>query len=114
MRKERVEAAQHVAEKLFAAEATIDSALAAAAELSAAMPAARTHAGLSAILGQDALESATAALTCLVEARQKIVAAHGALDQVKTDMGLRTHAFGGGMLKPIGNTALHIVENKAA
>jgi hypothetical protein len=114
MRKERVEAVEHVAARLFAAEAAIDHALAAAAELSAAMPQARSQAHLSGVVGQEAIECAAASLASLIEARGRMIAAHGALDQVKTEIGLRTLGFGGGMLKPFPDSALHLVERDAA
>jgi cob(I)alamin adenosyltransferase len=97
MRKERVEAVQTVAEKLFALEEAIDAAIGAAAELGSTMVQARTH-----------------ALSRLVEARSKTVETHGALDEVKSELGLRTFAFGGGMQKPIDPIALRAVEQVAA
>jgi uncharacterized protein YutE (UPF0331/DUF86 family) len=117
MRKIRVEAVDQVAARLFAAEAAIDIALAATSELSAAIPQARTKAHLSAFIGQEAMECTASSLTSLVEARNRIVAAHGALDRAKTEMGLRTHAFGGGMLKPFVESDepnLRLVDRAAA
>lgn len=114
MRKERLEAVTFVAERLFTAEAAIDQALAAAAQLSASMPQARQDANLSAIVGQEAMECAAASIASLLQARNRMIAAHGALDRVKTEIGLRTHAFGGGMIKPSGSAQLQLVERDAA
>lgn len=96
----RQEIAQSVAERLLAAEAAIDLAVARAAELAAAMPTARTEARLPAMIGQDALSQATGALTTLVEARRQMVAAHGALDQARVEIGLQEVAAGDLIPKP--------------
>jgi hypothetical protein len=114
MRKERVDAVEAVAAKLFAVEAAIDAAIGMAAELGTVMVEARTKAKLSALMGQDALEHATGSLARLVEARCKIVETHSALDHLKSELGLRTLAFGGGMQKPIGDPMLCVVEKEAA
>jgi hypothetical protein len=114
MRKERVDAVETVAAKLFAVEAAIDAAIGMAAELGTVMVEARTTARLSALMGQEALEHATGSLARLVEARSKIVETHSALDQVKSELGLRAFAFGGGMQKPIGDPMLCVVEKEAA
>jgi hypothetical protein len=102
MLRERRAAAEQIAEHLFAAEAAIDTALTATAALSALMPAVRAQAGLSALIGQEALESAAESFTTLVRARQQMVTTHTRLDQAKSQIGLRTVAVGGGMIKPEG------------
>jgi len=85
----RQEVAQRLADRLFAVEAAIDIALTRAAELTAAMPAARCEARLSAIVGQEALDRAAEAFVALVEARRRIVATHESLDEARAQMGLR-------------------------
>ena len=113
----RRKAMDKVADRLFAAEAAIDAALAATASLSATMPSARAEAGLSALIGQGAFESAAEALSALVRARQQIVATHQRLDEAKTQIGLRTVAVGGGMIKPDGEKGanhLEVVSQQAA
>ncbi len=100
MRKERVAATVQVAKRLFEAEAALDRAVKAAAELSAVMTSARIDASLSAIVGQEALESATGSLSALVTARHHLVHTHNCLNDVKTQIGLRELALGGGMVKP--------------
>jgi|TARA_R100000501_G_scaffold10060_2_gene19905 hypothetical protein len=100
MLNQRMAAAQKVADRLFSAEAALDSALAEVAQLTAAVPIARAEAGLSAMFGQDALQAAQAAVTALVDARGKLLETHRQLDNTKDQMGLRTKMFGGGMPKP--------------
>jgi hypothetical protein len=113
MLKQRIAAAHHVSDRLFALEEAVDAAISAAAELNAAMPAARKIANLSAIVGQDAMSSAAQSLTTLVAARGQIVETHNKLDTVRSEIGLREGAFGGGMQKP-GAPLLSVVESDAA
>jgi hypothetical protein len=113
MFKHRREAMQQVADKLFAAENAIDAALSSAAELNAALPAARLHANVSAVVGQEPLESVAEAVTALVRARHQLVRAHHQLNDTKAQMGLRTVAVGGGMPKPVETTGLRLVEDVA-
>jgi hypothetical protein len=94
MLKIRREAADQVAQKLFALEAAIDEALICAGELAATVPAARKHAKLSAVVGQEAVDLTGATLAALIEARQNIVAAHGAFADVHTQIGLKVYATG--------------------
>jgi len=94
MLKQRRQAAIKVAESLFAAEEAIDAALARAAELNGAMVTARTEAELSALVGQEAFESAAAAFAALVRARCDIVETHKRLSEAKIQIGLRTIAIG--------------------
>jgi hypothetical protein len=100
MLKERREAAIKVADSLFAAEDAIDAALARAAELNAALVTARTEAGLSALVGQEAFEAAAAAFAALARARCDIVETHKRLSETKIQVGLRTVAVGDGAPKP--------------
>ena len=94
MLKERREAAIRVADCLFAAEDAIDAALARAAELNAALVTARTEAGLSALVGQDAFEAAASAFAALARARRDIVETHKRLSETRIQVGLRSLAFG--------------------
>lgn len=100
MLKERREAAMRVAESLFAAEEAIDAALARAAELNSTLVTARTDAGLSALVGQDAFEVSAAAFAALARARCDIVETHKRLSEAKIQVGLRTIAFGDSLPKP--------------
>lgn len=94
MLKQRREAAMQVAETLFAAEEAIDAALARTAELNSKMVTARTDAGFSALVGQDAFEVSAAAFAALARARADIVETHRRLSEAKIQIGLRTVAIG--------------------
>jgi hypothetical protein len=100
MLKDRRSAAMKVAECLFAAEEAIDLALARAAELNGTMVTARTDAGLSALVGQDAFEVSASAFAALVRARADIVETHKRLSETKIQVGLRTIAIGDSVPKP--------------
>ena len=114
MRKERIEATNDLANQLFAAEAAIDTAITEMAKLSAMMPEARIRVKVSASLGHDAMQHASQSLSSLVEARTGIVSVHSALDQAKTDIGLRTYGLGGGWQKgPSAASSLEIVSDAA-
>lgn len=88
MLKERRLAAEQVAGALFAAEAAIDVALTKTAHLTGVMPMLRSQAGASALIGQDALERASAAIMALAEARRAIVETHKELSIVQGQIGL--------------------------
>ena len=83
-----------VAESLFAAEEAIDAALARAAELNGTLSTARTEAKLSAIVGQEAFETAASAFAALARARSEIVETHKRLSEAQVQIGLRTVSFG--------------------
>ena len=94
MLKDRRAAAMMVAESLFAAEEAIDAALARTAELNSKMSTARTEAGLSALVAQDAFEVSAAAFAALARARADIVETHKRLSEAKIQVGLRTVSVG--------------------
>jgi hypothetical protein len=107
MLKIRREAAQKVADSLFAVEEAIDAALARAAELNGTLVSARTHAQLSAIVGQEAFASAATTFAALAQARADIVATHKKLSETQTQIGLRTVSFGE-LGKPAEADARHL------
>ena len=94
MLKARRDAAMKVAESLFAAEDAIDAAFARVAELNGTLVMARSEANLSAMVAQDAFESAAATLATLAKARGEIVGTHRSLDEAKVQIGLRAVAIG--------------------
>jgi len=55
MLKQRQDAAEHLAKRLFAAEGALDEAIRKMGDLIGYMPAARASANLSAVVGQDAI-----------------------------------------------------------
>ncbi len=86
--------AQRVANKLFAAENSIDGALVEANELMADMLRARRDLDLSATLGDAAVAKVVNAIAALGEARSAMVAAHVELEDTKLRMGIRTKMAG--------------------
>ena len=117
MLNDRLSASKIIAEKLFAMETAIDDALISAGELTAAVPAARRRARVSAVVGQDAVELTGQALAALHEARAKIIAAHHAFAAVQVEVGLGARMSGDGW-KPsamLPETApLQLVADRAA
>lgn len=99
MLKQRRMIADQVAASLFEAEAAIDAALAKTAGLAGVMPSLRTDAGLSALVGQGAVERASEAIALLAQARRAICETHKELDVAKTQIGLGAVMYGG-MEKP--------------
>lgn len=93
MLKQRREAAETVAEALFAAEKAIDAAIASTATLAALMPHSRQAARLSALVGQDALMSAINTIQALGVAREGIVSTHKHLTVAQHDIGLSAVSF---------------------
>jgi hypothetical protein len=100
MLKQRRLIADQVAANLFEAEAAIDAALAKTAKLAGVMPELRAEAGLSALVGQDAVERASEAIAALASARRAIVETHKELDLAKTQIGLGAVMYGDGVPKP--------------
>ena len=101
MLKERRRAAEQVAAELFKAEAAIDNALNRTAALTAAVPAVRAEAGLSALFGQGAIERLSETIAALAQARRGIVECHKELAIVRDQIGLGAVAFGDDGTKPL-------------
>jgi hypothetical protein len=114
MLHERKKAAEQVARRLFAAEAAIDTAISRAADLAAVMPAVREDARLSALIGQDAIESAIEAISALSAARRGIVETHKNLSVVQAQIGLGAMAMGGLVQKPSITVGAHAGERQVA
>lgn len=93
MLKQRRQAAQSVAQALFAAEKAIDAAIASTATLAGLMPTTRQEAKLSAIIGQDAIMSAINTMQALAVAREGIVTTHKHLTVAQHDIGLSAVSF---------------------
>jgi hypothetical protein len=83
-----------LAVRLYAAEAAIDHAMAEAASLTAALPAARTEAWLSTVVGQRAFSGAAAAISALAEARGHLVQTHNTLAALAGTLGLEALPVG--------------------
>ena len=94
MLKQRRLIADQVAASLFEAEAAIDVALAKTAKLAGVMPSLRQDAGLSALIGQAAVERASDAIAALALARRAIVETHKELSLAQQQIGLGAVMFG--------------------
>ena len=92
---ERALVAQHVANKLFATENAIDTAIADASALLGQLVTARQELGVSTVFADGAFIQATAALSALSQARTAMVAAHAELNDAKLRVGVRTKMVGG-------------------
>jgi hypothetical protein len=100
MLKQRRDAAENVAKRLFAAEQAIDDAIYKVSDLSGYMPIARTNAKLSAVVGQDAIVQAAETLSALVAARGHLVTTHNHLAETRDLIGLQAMAMGSTGAKP--------------
>ncbi|WCM25920.1 hypothetical protein NDN01_18085 [Sphingomonas sp. QA11] len=114
MRAQRQAIARTVAERLFAAEEALDVAATRIAELNAALPLARLNVGLSAVIGQNALNTSASAVKLIAKTREKIVATHANLKQASDDIGLAEISYGD-LIKPNkGALAPHAPHLRAA
>jgi len=86
--------AQTVANKLFATENAVDTAILEASKLMGGLIDARHEMRLSAVVGDDAVAKVAAALSALTEARKAVVEAHHELAEVKLRVGIRTKLLG--------------------
>lgn len=100
MLKQRRNAAENLAKRLFAAEQAIDEAICKMADLTGYMPIARTNANLSAVVGQDAISQAAKTLSALVGVRGHLVATHNRLADTRNQIGLQAMAMGSTDMKP--------------
>ena len=85
---------QRVANRLFATEKAVDSAMAEAAALMTSIADARGDLGLSAIVAGEATSKVAQAIATLAEARRAVVSAHNDLSDVKLRIGVRTKLIG--------------------
>ena len=99
MRKERMAAAQSVAERLFALEKALDDTIALGSDLSSRIVTARQEARLSAVFGQDAIDGVVRTLSALAGARRELVGTHHDLKSWADDIGLREVGWGD-LVKP--------------
>ena len=99
MRKERMAAAQSVADRLFALEKALDDAIALGSDLSSRIVTARQEARLSAVYGQDAIDGVVRTLSALAGARRELVGTHHELKNWADDIGLKQVGWGD-LVKP--------------
>ena len=91
---DRALSCQMVANKIWAAEKSIDTAMADAAALMAGISQAREELGLSAIVASGATNKVAEAIATLATARAAVVEAHKELDETKLRIGVRTKLIG--------------------
>jgi hypothetical protein len=100
MLQKRRNAMDAVAPELFAMESAIDAAILQSIRLTASLINERHNSGLSAVLGQDAIERSSAAISTLIAARREVVSTHEELGVLKKQVGLGAVMIGGGGEKP--------------
>jgi hypothetical protein len=86
--------AQGVAEELFPAEASVESAIVHASRLAIALIEGRKTAKQPITMGQEGLALMSRATAKLVEARGEMGAAHAAFRDAQIELGLRAVSFG--------------------
>jgi hypothetical protein len=91
---DKVFVAQRVANKLFATEAAVDTALVEASQLMAEMISARSELKLSPVFAADAQAKLMEAMKALDEARTAMVTCHSGLEEAKLRVGIRTKMVG--------------------
>ncbi len=102
----KLETAQAMARRINAAEDAIDHALRTGAELLGALTVARVELDLSAVVGGEAFDRMSAALTALTAARAQTVACHDVLARMQVRAGLGAVALGEGQKTPPPMSAL--------
>ena len=91
---DKVLVAQTVANRLFSTENAIDTALMEASQLLQTMLQARQDLGLSAVVADKAPAQLSQAIAALTAARSAVVEVHGALEETKLRIGIRTKMIG--------------------
>jgi hypothetical protein len=94
MLRQRLHAAEKVADQLSPAEVDIDNTITSLMALSGAMMTAITDAKLPRVLAQEAFDSLGEAIGLMFAARSKVVDTHNHLNAAKEQIGLRTVSFG--------------------
>ncbi|MBC6983105.1 hypothetical protein [Caulobacter sp. 17J80-11] len=92
----KIEVAKNVADKLFATEHAVDEAMVSASRFLESMVEARRELNLSAVAGEVATSRVAEAISALSEARRSVMAAHGALANLQSKMGMGDNEFGQG------------------
>ena len=103
MLQKRRKAMDAVAPELFAMESAIDDAILQSVRLTASLINERRNSGLSAVVGQDAIERSSATFSTLIAARREVVATHEELGALKKQVGLGAVMTGAGGEKPDGS-----------
>jgi hypothetical protein len=88
-------AMEAIVPELSAMESAIDDAILQSTRLTAALINERRNAGVSAVVGQDAIERSSATFSTLIIARREIIATHEELGCLQKQMGLGAVMAGG-------------------
>jgi hypothetical protein len=109
---ERALVVQKAANKLFAAEGSIDKALADASALMLELQAVRQELNLSAIFADGASAKVIESMSALSQARTAMVACHAEMAEAKLRLGIRTKLGGVGDKPPANEdlTSRHLRE----
>ncbi len=102
---ERALVAQRVANKLFAAESSIDKAMADASTLMMEFQTVRQELNTSAVFGDEATAKLAQSLAAMAQARSAMVACHHELAEAKLRLGIRTKLAGTGDKPPQNQSA---------
>ncbi len=104
----RVDMVRSGAKQLISAENAVETALVEVATLASSLGRMRLESDMSLMYGQDAMSALVESITLLSNARGAMIKAHGALNDVKAQMGCRT-VMDGQQPKPDGTTGLLVV-----
>lgn len=108
----RLTAARRIADALVPAEADIESAISSTSILMGVIAEGRRETRVAPSIGQKSLGALTKSMVALVEARERILAAHAALAEDKIAVGLRTYGMGDLGDCPPTSGSLKLVEQK--
>ena len=97
---ERALVAQRAANKLFAAETSIDQAMADAAALMMEFQSIRKEWNISAVFADEATAKVVSTLSALAQARSAMIACHAEMSEAKLRLGIRTKLSGTGDKPP--------------
>ncbi len=97
---DRNELGRQMAEKLYAAERALDTALAEVGDLSALMTRGRMDHGIAAVVGQEALEHVATCGGTLTKARRALIEGHKQMARDAKAMRIVWSVLGGPELKP--------------
>ncbi len=96
----RVDMVRSGTKQLIAAENAVETALCEVATLTSTLGRMRLESDMSLMYGQDAMSALVESIAMLSNARGAMIKAHGALNDVKTQMGCRTVMEGDAPTKP--------------
>ena len=99
----RVDMVRKGAKQLITAENAVENALCEVAALASTLGRMRLESDMSMVYGQEAMSALVESISLLSNARGAMIKAHGALNDVKAQMGCRTVMEGDAPTKPSVN-----------